>query len=231
MRSQQQKQFILLASIAFVLVFVLFQTGYVVRNNTDALQPAEHQKPQAYTWKVERICREANATIMVQCSCHDCYNTIRLHSRISLLRPATRDSSSSVWRQWGGARDCHVECVIHALNGDHDTTFTANIYQKFLKKHAIRMIFSRIKNPQRNGKLERLWYEYDRHRWRFSSLQEWINWYNHRLHGALKLEWAETPIEAFQRKLRPESMIGLNLFKWKHEIIIGLYTWFLENLP
>lgn len=105
-----------------------------------------------------------------------------------------------------------LNVLIHALNGDHDTTFTANVYQKFFKKHAIRMIFSRIKNPQTNGKLERLWYEYDRHRWRFSSLQEWIDWYNHRLHGALKLEWAETPTEAFQRKLRPESMIGL-MFK------------------
>ena len=74
------------------------------------------------------------------------------------------------------------------------------------------MVFSRVKNPQTNGKLERLWYEYDRHRWHFSSLKEWIEFYNNRLHGALKLEWAETPNEAFQRKLRPECLIGM-MFK------------------
>ncbi|MBS3166405.1 hypothetical protein J4444_04745 [Candidatus Woesearchaeota archaeon] len=71
---------------------------------------------------------------------------------------------------------------------------------------------SRLNNPQTNGKLERLWYEYDRHRWHFSNLKEWIDFYNNRLHGALKLEWAERPNEAFQRKLRPECLIGM-MFK------------------
>ncbi len=49
MESQQQIQFLSLVSIAFVLALILSQTGYVVRDNTDALQPAEHQKPQAYS--------------------------------------------------------------------------------------------------------------------------------------------------------------------------------------
>ena len=106
----------------------------------------------------------------------------------------------------------HMNVLIHAINADHDTTFTAITYQRFTKKQGIKIIFSRVKNPQTNGKLERLWYEYDKHRWRFSTLNEWINWYNNRLHGALKLEWAETPNEAFQRKMRPESLLGL-MFK------------------
>ena len=105
-----------------------------------------------------------------------------------------------------------LNVFIHAINSDRDTTFTALVYQKFLAKESIKIIFSRLKNPQTNGKLERLWQEYNKHRWRYSSLQEWIKWYNNRIHGALRLDWGETPQEAFQRKMSPESMIGL-MFK------------------
>ena len=107
------------------------------------------------------------------------------------------------------AEAAKLNALILAINADHDTTFTADDYQEFLARQGIRMIFSRVKNPQTNGKLERLWREYNKHRWRFSSLQKWIDWYNSRLHGALKLEWAETPTEAFQRKLRPECLVGM----------------------
>lgn len=102
-----------------------------------------------------------------------------------------------------------LNVLIHAINGDHDSTFTADVYQQFLAKQGIKMIYSRVKNPQTNGKIERLWHEYNKHRWNFPSLQAWINWYNNRLHGALNLEWAETPTEAFQRKLKPESLLGM----------------------
>lgn len=105
-----------------------------------------------------------------------------------------------------------LNVLIHAINGDHDATFTADVYQQFLVKQGIKMIYSRVKNPQTNGKIERLWHEYNKHRWNFPSLQAWINWYNNRLHGALNLEWAERPNEAFQRKLRPECLIGM-MFK------------------
>lgn len=78
-----------------------------------------------------------------------------------------------------------------------------------LLKQNIQHIPSRRKSPQTNGKLERLWQEYNKHRWRLKTLNEWINWYNNRLHGALNLEWGETPHEAFIRKRRPESILGL----------------------
>jgi putative transposase len=81
-------------------------------------------------------------------------------------------------------------------------------FEIYLKKQGKEHIPSRIKNPQTNGKLERLWQEYNRHRWRFKTLKEWIDWYNNRLHGALNLEWAETPNEAFIRKRQPESILG-----------------------
>ncbi len=45
--------------------------------------------------------------------------------------------------------------------------------------------------------------------YKFESDLEFMDWYNDRLHGALRLEWAETPNEAFIRKLRPETHLGL----------------------
>lgn len=82
-------------------------------------------------------------------------------------------------------------------------------FQIFLIRQKIQHIPSRRKNPQTNGKLERFWQEYNRHRWRFKTLQQFLYWYNTRLHGALRLDWAETPNEAFIRKRRPESILGL----------------------
>ena len=108
--------------------------------------------------------------------------------------------------------------TIFQVNTDRGPEFFSNKKDKKkdskseFEKHLIKMgkehIPSRINNPQTNGKLERLWREYDGHRWRFKSLKRWIDWYNNRLHGALKLEWGETPHEAFIRKRRPEAILG-----------------------
>jgi transposase InsO family protein len=81
-------------------------------------------------------------------------------------------------------------------------------FQRFLKERGIHHVVSRVNHPQTNGKLERLWKEYDRHRWRYGSLEEFIEWYNHAIHGAL---WdLECPSEAFQRKMPPEALLGLH---------------------
>jgi putative transposase len=62
-----------------------------------------------------------------------------------------------------------------------------------------------------NGKAERLWLEYDRHRWRYATLDEFIEWKNDEIHGALWVEMFETPREAWQRKLPAENQLGLFL--------------------
>ena len=82
-------------------------------------------------------------------------------------------------------------------------------FEKYLIEMGIKHIPSRRNNPQTNGKIERHWREYDKHRWSFKSLREYIEWYNRRLHGALNLDWAETPNEAFIRKMRQEEAVGL----------------------
>jgi len=107
------------------------------------------------------------------------------------------------------------------VNTDRGTEFFSNkkdmnknsksSFEVFLAQNEIQHIPSRVKNPQTNGKIERFWREYDKHRWRFASLDEFLQWYNKRIHGALMLEWGETPGQAFIRKLPPESLLGLFL--------------------
>ena len=103
--------------------------------------------------------------------------------------------------------------MIREANTDRGTQFYhpggKSQFKIFLDQEQIRFIPSRKNNPQTNGKLERLWFEYDRHRWRFESIDDFINWYNRRLHGALWLEIGETPEEAIMRKNQPGSILGL----------------------
>ena len=112
--------------------------------------------------------------------------------------------------------------TIRELNTDRGTEFFVSVksdrpeatpgrFQEYLARQGIRHVVSRLQNPQTNGKLERLWYEYDRHRWRYATLREFIEWYNDQIHDALWLEMYETPGEAFQRKLPTEVLLGLHL--------------------
>lgn len=94
------------------------------------------------------------------------------------------------------------------VNTDRGSQFFANkgedaqsAFQQYLANKGIRFIPSRVNNPQTNGKVERRWKEYDKHRWRFETLQEWVDWYNNRLTTALDIENYETPNTAFIKKL------------------------------
>jgi putative transposase len=68
-------------------------------------------------------------------------------------------------------------------------------------------------NPQTNGKIERWFLEYRRHRWKFDAAYAFAVWDNNRVHGALDLEYFETPNEAFIRKMRSENTLGM-FFEW-----------------
>lgn len=103
---------------------------------------------------------------------------------------------------------------IRAVNTDRDSRFCSNknsgtsAFEHYLQGEGIRHVPSRKGNPQTNGKLERLWLEYDRHRWRFESIEAFLSWYNNRIHGALDYSNGETPEEAFLRRAPPEAMLG-----------------------
>jgi len=87
-------------------------------------------------------------------------------------------------------------------------------FKKHLEMHGIKPILGRVAHPQTNGKLERFFQEYQRHRAVFHSIDDFINWYNDRPHGSLEFERLETPDKAFIRKMPLEAFyaIGHRLF-------------------
>ena len=115
-------------------------------------------------------------------------------------------------------------CPMRELIMDHGAEFGAHRvhedgkwdsdFKKHLERHGIKPILAKVKHPQTNGKLERWFGEYQRHRLAFSSFEEFREWYNNRPHGSLEFEHLETPEKAFRRKMRLEMYfaIGHRLF-------------------
>jgi len=90
-------------------------------------------------------------------------------------------------------------------------------FQKHLKKYGIKHINTSVNHPQTNGKLEKWFDLYEKKRGEFDTLGKFIEWYNDkRPHMSLDFNNAETPSEAFTRKLRQEDIFhaAIKLFKW-----------------
>ena len=91
---------------------------------------------------------------------------------------------------------------------DHGPQFVSNLggdsrFVAFLEKEGIKQILCKIKHPQSNGKIEKWFNCYDRHREAFDSIKEFLQWYNDlRPHRSLKFDVLETPSQAFIRKLK-----------------------------
>ena len=108
---------------------------------------------------------------------------------------------------------------IGEVNTDRGPQFFANTgeapssartqFGRYLAERGIRHVVSRVNHPQTNGKLERFWREYDRHRWRYGTLEEFLEWHNDQIH--------ETPREAWQRKMPVEVQLGQFLRRVKEE--------------
>ncbi len=118
---------------------------------------------------------------------------------------------------------------VREVNTDRGCQFFANPreehavgrgqFERFLAGRGIRHVVSRVNHPQTNGKLERLWREYDRHRGRFGDLEGFMEWYNGEVHGSLWVEQYESPIEAWQRKLPVDVQLGLFLRRAETEAV------------
>jgi transposase InsO family protein len=82
-------------------------------------------------------------------------------------------------------------------NGEADRTFEA-----YPKENEIQHTLCKIGRPQSNGKLERFFQTYEKHRWRLESLETFIEYCNdQRPHQSLRYDNLETPTEAFDRLL------------------------------
>ena len=103
-------------------------------------------------------------------------------------------------------------CRIREIITDHGTQFWASrrnpktgnaehLFEMFLATQGIKHLLCRIKHPQSNGKVERWFQEYKKHRNRYKTLKEFIDWYNNRPHGSLDLN---TPEQIFWQRLKPD---------------------------
>ncbi|MBI4449097.1 transposase [Candidatus Woesearchaeota archaeon] len=102
----------------------------------------------------------------------------------------------------------YLKKVIFANKRDKEGN-AEHAFETFLKEHDIKPILCRYKHPQSNGKIERWWGIYETHRKRFKTFQEFVEWYNNRPHGSLNLRRAETPEQAFWRRLPGEYYYNL----------------------
>lgn len=109
---------------------------------------------------------------------------------------------------------------IREANTDRGSQFYANKFgkdgvrgfsefEKFLVLRGIRHIPSRRNHPQTNGKNERWFRTYEENREKFGSFNEFMEWYNNRIHLGLSRKIGITPIEAALFSLQSGSLLGL----------------------
>ena len=132
-------------------------------------------------------------------------------------RSATAEQSialvEQVLKEYG-----HVRRIREIIT-DHGTQFYANKRDKdgnaehsfgqYLKSQGVKHILCRYKHPQSNGKVERWFQEYKKHRMDFFSLEDFIIWYNNRPHGRHDLQ---TPEEVFWQRVQGYLLGGF--LKW-----------------
>ena len=76
-------------------------------------------------------------------------------------------------------------------------------FERYLHDNDIKHSLCKVGRPQSNGKVERFYQTYEKHRWRLGTLEEFLTFYNtERPHMSLDWDNLETPAEAFDR-LRP----------------------------
>jgi len=75
-------------------------------------------------------------------------------------------------------------------------------FESYLHENDIKHMLCKVGRPQSNGKIERFFQTYDKHRWRLGTLSEFLTFYNEeRPHMSLDWDNLETPAEAFDRLL------------------------------
>jgi len=96
-----------------------------------------------------------------------------------------------------------------SILSDHGTTFYSveserrekgmTEFERCLLKHKIRFILGRVNHPQTNGKIEKFFDIFEQKIKWFSSIPEFMEWYNNvRPHGAIDLK---APVEAYYAKM------------------------------
>ena len=86
---------------------------------------------------------------------------------------------------------------------NHEGFVDSSSFEHHLQREDIEHVRCRPKHPQTNGKIEKWFDTYERHRDAFNCSEDFKHWYNDvRPHTALKWEILETPMQAFWRKFK-----------------------------
>jgi len=127
---------------------------------------------------------------------------------IKLMRRAieTADKKySSVIRECNTDKGSQFYCNTIDKNGNRGR----NEFELFLAEQKINHIPSRRNHPQTNGKNERWFRTYEEHRGRFKKFEEFVDWYNNKIHLGLNRKEGITPNEAIGFKLQSGAILGL----------------------
>ena len=135
-----------------------------------------------------------NSVLLLKEALYNCRSIYNLS-----IRECISDHGSQFY---GERRDKHC----HADHG----------FEIFLKEEGIKQLLCGVNHPQTNGKVEKWFDFYEHHRGRYASLADLIDWYNDRMHGSLNMHYAETPNQAFIRKMPLECWMwqAKTFFKW-----------------
>ena len=131
----------------------------------------------------------------------------------------TKNAKEIVERAMKKAKKVYCS-TLRELNTDKGTQFFNAKYNKmgirafgefenFLVKKGIKHIPSKRNHPQTNGKNERWFRTYEENRAKFKSFEEFISWYNDRIHLGLSRTEGITPNEIVWNRMHPESMLGV----------------------
>jgi putative transposase len=127
---------------------------------------------------------------------------------LALLETSSATTEASIQ----GMEEALKHGQIKQCISDHGAQFISNMdgnsrFKAYLKSRDIKQILCKIKHPQSNGKVERWFETYDRHRSAFDTKESFLQWYNEvRPHRALRFEDLETPQIAFVRKMKTEAL-------------------------
>jgi len=116
----------------------------------------------------------------------------------------------------------HVRSIREVIT-DHGTAFYANKrdsdgeadhpFENYCKEKGIKHLLCKYNHPQSNGKIEKWFDTYEKHRYRFDSMDDFIDFYNEiKPHFSLDLK---TPEKIFWKRLR--SYILGNFFEMTEE--------------
>jgi len=127
---------------------------------------------------------------------------------IKLIKKAIKiafDKYSSVIRECNTDKGSQFYCNKLDAKGNRGKAE----FELYLEDEGINHIPSRRNHPQTNGKNERWFRTYEEHRGRFKTFEEFIDWYNNKIHLGLSRKKGITPNEAIGFKLQPEAILGL----------------------